>query len=508
MSHADSIPTALVKPETPVNSRMTRTSFCRLPRVGTLPKYALYFNLRDSMLTPVVKGNCKFGQSCALAHVLPDGKIVNRPQRSVSTYARRSTHSSADLHLQQRIIQSPRQTDSSSYSEFARSVQRPDVNSSYYQQSHSPSAHSPYGSPHGNFPISPSHGGISALDAPLPGSFDSQGISQAARHGPFASSLPPRFGFGLESPPASFPTKVLVPISPLRDTRGMSDTSNLDGVLQGFGTSPRENEPINFAKRPLHAQRLAMSRPTLSHSLDTRPSRLGLEPTGSDDDDSEDGVGEDLLPSSLHDLLPQDKLRRYSRSAAEDMSAHSSFSPTIPQRRGFATATNSPLEGRNGGFSPIASSPSRYSAIWAARPSPTVKTDLEPNVSAFGHVGSPLRPTGLRTISAVNSASPTIGLARGTPAKAAQGSLSILTTELQRSRMMENNKQKEAQAAAAQAAPEPLEGLVASTSMLGIKTQPATVSGAKPEDEPMFSMEEDDAANGVSKSKVASSAGP
>ena len=40
--------------------------------------------------------------------------------------------------------------------------------------------------------------GLSVLDAPLPASFDSNGVSWIARNGPVAASVPTKFG--LESP--------------------------------------------------------------------------------------------------------------------------------------------------------------------------------------------------------------------------------------------------------------------------------------------------------------------
>jgi hypothetical protein len=104
------------------------------------------------------------------------------------------------------------------------------------------------------------------LDAPLPGSFDSQGISHAARHGPFASSVPPRLGQGLESPPSSLPNKAFLGST----LRGLGDTT-LDGVLAG-SSPPTFEEPMSFGKRPLHSERFSRPRPMMSASVGTRPS--------------------------------------------------------------------------------------------------------------------------------------------------------------------------------------------------------------------------------------------
>ena len=62
-----------------------------------------------------------------------------------------------------------------------------------------------YGSPpadSSHLLLSPPLRGLTAAQAQLPASFDSQGISQYARDGPFAASVPSRFGFDQPSPPA------------------------------------------------------------------------------------------------------------------------------------------------------------------------------------------------------------------------------------------------------------------------------------------------------------------
>lgn len=287
---------------------------------------------------------------------------------------------------------------------------------------------------------SPSNRGLSVLDAPLPSSFDSQGISHAARHGPFAASVPHRFG--IDSPPSSLPNKPFPGNIKFRGLHGFGD--NLDGVLAG-SSPPSFDEPLSFSKRPLHSERLYSerlnSRPRMgmmSASLGTRPSLFQQDQSGSDVDESDDeGIGEDLLPSSLHELLPQDKPRRFSRNVIEDDGNPMFLSA---QRRAISSG-HTPQDSKVGSLSPHSASPSRYNALWSSRS--LTKADSEINgPSAFGHVGSPLRPSSLRSSSLMNVSTSTGGdmspYVVGSPPK--QASMSMLTQELQRTRLGEHSK--------------------------------------------------------------------
>ncbi|GAM85573.1 hypothetical protein ANO11243_035800 [Dothideomycetidae sp. 11243] len=376
------------------------------------------------------RGSCKFGQSCALLHVLPDGRIINRPppRGGMAPYGRRGTNPNNMFPAGPSTplsINTQEQGGPADYGGYPAQ----DAPPAYTHQPNSPvfraeihpsNSSSPYGSPHGDLlqARSPPRPGLSARDAQLPSSWDSQGISHAARNGPFAASVPGRFG--LESPPSSYPNKAQLGNTSLRDRdSAFADTANLDGVLHGLGSSPRDIEPFSFAKRPLHSERFGRPRPAISSSLDVRHTSFPNDLANSEpDSDSDEGAGEDLLPSSLHDLIPIDKLRRPSRSAAEEDSSHWSA-----QRRMFSNGANTEI--KPGSMSPHSSSPSRYSAMWAARSS-APKPEAETNpVSAFGHVGSPLRPSNLRT-SSTNASPP--------PANGGSG-LSMLTSQLQRARL-------------------------------------------------------------------------
>lgn len=300
-----------------------------------------------------------------------------------------------------------------------------------------------YGSPPNDMRLgaSPSNRGLNVLDAPLPSSFDSQGISHAARHGPFASSVPPRFG--IESPPSSLPNKAFLGGTALRGLQGTAfgDAAGLDGVLHAAGSSPPTfDEPMSFAKRPLHSERLARPKMNMSSSLGTRPSPFYSHYPNdtseeSDDGSEDDGIGEDLLPSSLHELLPQDKLRRFSRNTTDDDGSNSFLGA---QRRAISFGTT-PQENKGGSMSPHSGSPSRYNSIWSSRS--YQKNESENNgPSAFGHVGSPLRPNALRSssLNISSSAGEANQYGIGSPSK--QASMSMLTQELQRTKISDQSK--------------------------------------------------------------------
>ncbi|KAF2227775.1 hypothetical protein BDZ85DRAFT_271300 [Elsinoe ampelina] len=379
------------------------------------------------------RGSCKFGQGCALMHVLPDGRVTNRPIRGGHGFNRRGQHNG---HMYQNSQTSPLTINPHDPSTSAdpMAYQGQDPSFAYTHQPTSPVFKSEiypgdgsptFGSPQNDYlnPVrSPPRPGLSARDAPMPSSWDSQGISQAARHGPYAASVPGRFG--LESPPSSYPNKAQMGNTALRDIRdsAFGDTANLDGVLHGLGSSPRENEPLTFSKRPLHSERFARSRPFLSSSLDVRNTQFltNLDNSDLDGGDSDDGAGEDLLPSSLHDLLPTDRPRRSSKSGYPEDENNSPW--TSAPRRISSNGGNG--EFKTGSLSPHSASPSRYSAMWAARSSSKQESESA-LTTTLGHVGSPLRPSNLRTSSTHTSS----------PPDANPAALSMLTSQLKRAKL-------------------------------------------------------------------------
>ncbi|KAJ5624694.1 hypothetical protein N7510_001003 [Penicillium lagena] len=316
------------------------------------------------------KGNCKFGAKCALAHILPDGRRVNRPTGGMSM-------GGSHLNLGGRVNPQTYVNQDSALTNSVLSQQRMNGHEPRYaQQEDFPALHgqqqpnydtiptidaglasdpgSKYGSPVDDvrFPMSPNHHHLTALDAPLPASFDSQGISHAARYGPVAASVPSKFGVEL-SPPAQRPAFVqhrIIPPAP-DDTIG-----------------PR----FLHSSRPVKPRMLSASVP--------RPAAL---------DDWAEGdfpMEEDYLPINLHDdvLTPQEKLRRLSRTDHDLSSSHRDMSGLGMTSSSFS---------KNG--SPLASSPSRFGALFAKQ---RQKKEDDTHVSSYPHIGSPLRESSLNPI--------------------------------------------------------------------------------------------------------------
>jgi len=229
---------------------------------------------------------------------------------------------------------------------------------------------SKYGSPEARMPLSPVQH-LSTLDAPLPASFDSQGISYMARHGPVAASVPSKFG--LESPPPSLPKKSLLPSDALRN---LHDSAFGRENRKTLGSSPSRSSDEFPGQRIMHSKRV--TRPKMLSSSMPRP--------GAADDWNDDilfGGEEDYVPSTLtHLLSAEEKNRRFSGREQDMNGLRDNLS-------GHAT----PAEISSKVGSPSTASPSRFSALFTKQ-----KREEESNGlsgSNFGHVGSPLRNSSL-----------------------------------------------------------------------------------------------------------------
>lgn len=237
---------------------------------------------------------------------------------------------------------------------------------------------SKYGSPRdeNRNPISPvAH--LSARDAPMPASFESQGISYIARHGPVAASVPSKFG--LDSPPSSLPKKAAIPTDAVRNLH--SSVYGRDSRARGpdLGSSPLGSGDEGFGQRMMHSKR-AVSVKTGFMSSSLPRQRLHVP---DDEDEFAFSGEEDFLPPSLHDLLtPQEKMRRLSRTEQDSRNMRESLS-------GIA----SPTDSNSKVGSPAAGSPSRYGALFARQRQEEAANSAA--ASAFGHVGSPLRNSSL-----------------------------------------------------------------------------------------------------------------
>ena len=232
---------------------------------------------------------------------------------------------------------------------------------------------SAYGSPvdDSRLPLSPVSHRLTALDAPFPASFDSNGISNYAKFGAMAFSVPAKFG--MESSPSLSPQRGGYQVEAFRTARSPAfgpntrNGSNLDSSPPAVA-----DESINH--RLMHSQNI--SRPkTLSASVP----RTGMAEEWDDQYDT-------LLPGALHDelLTPDEKRRRHSRAELDPgYSGESSSALRIP-------SGNSSKVG-----SPLGSSPSRFSALFAKQREKEKKEQENGVVysSGIGHVGSPLRET-------------------------------------------------------------------------------------------------------------------
>ncbi len=280
---------------------------------------------------------------------------------------------------------------------------------------------SKYGSPREDDrnPISPI-GHLSVLDAPMPASFDSQGISYIARHGAVAASVPSKFG--LESPPNSLPAKTTIPTEAVRNLHSSAFGRDARMRLPDLGSSPLGSGDEGFGQRTMHSKRVA--KPGIMSASLPR-SRASVA------DDWDDGLifgaEEDFLPPSLHELLtPQERMRRLSRTEQDSRSHRESLS-------GIGT----PADPASKVGSPHNGSPSRYGALFARQK----QEESNSSASAFGHVGSPLRNSSLHPLASPNMR-PTKIAGDMSPSFASpprQSSMSIISQQLARTKLSSHN---------------------------------------------------------------------
>ena len=278
---------------------------------------------------------------------------------------------------------------------------------------------SKYGSPRDDtrLPMSPiMH--LSTLDAPLPASFDSQGISYMARHGPVAASVPSKFG--LDSPPSSLPKKSLLPSDALRHLHDSAFGRETRSKAPHLSSSPAGPPEEAIGQRIMHSQRIAKPK-TMSASLPRAP------PSDDWDDGILFGGEEDYLPSNLTHLLnAEEKTRRFSGKEHDPSGIRENLS---------GHGTPAELSSKFG--SPSTASPSRFSALFSKQKRDEEVSGLTP--SNFGHVGSPLRNSSLHlgsspSLRAVSR--PTGGefpLHISSPPR--HGPTSMLSQQLQRTRL-------------------------------------------------------------------------
>ncbi|KAG5998137.1 hypothetical protein E4U43_002492 [Claviceps pusilla] len=401
------------------------------------------------------KGNCKFGPKCANIHILPDGRRINYGKNGVTIGAtalnlagRPSPNPASPTSASSTIYQ---QQSASALTSSLYGADQPAYASAFAggddrQLSHtlsrhsnvenaipsfdSPYSHSNYGSPRDDdaarlgFGLSPANGkAISILDAPLPASFDPNGISNAARFpaAPWPSSVPSKFG--LESPTPS--------LSNAKD----SCTSEALKLLHNsaFGSSEHLVPPVGagsppsnlqsaigdeyFGKRAMHSSRYAKPRMLSSSMPKTSSVDRDWEAEFAFDDDN---LPENYVPENLQELL----------------------TPAEKARRGSMRADDVVIEGLTKYGSPIGTSPSRWGPLFQRqKEEEEAARAAARNVgSAFGHVGSPLRRSTLaqemggdfKTPAASGSSSSS---SRPSGSQSTSESMSALSMQLQRSRL-------------------------------------------------------------------------
>ncbi|KAF2201213.1 hypothetical protein GQ43DRAFT_480912 [Delitschia confertaspora ATCC 74209] len=367
------------------------------------------------------KGNCKFGHKCALAHILPDGRVVNQfnlgGRRGQTNYGRMNFPPHPDIGPGSSLL-----TMQAQMAPIPPSMYPPPGQDEFHQiptidTTFASHPGSNFGSPPnegGYLPTSPVQKGLSVMDAPLPASFDSQGISHVARYGPMAASVPSRFGLG-SSPPSSYQDTYDSPaLRNLRDSAFADDPRTRNMTL---ASSPPDSIEQPVGRRILHSE-LRRSKPMLSASLGARPP---ISAADSDWEDENFQFEEDLVPDALNDLLtPQEKMRRFSRDQG-------------------ASPNNSGL--RMGSPPSVAmGSPSRFQSLWA-KPRSTdsgLESGSLPGASAFGHVGSPLRNSilngGIPSVRAMNRSTPG-DMSPFVSSPPRQASMSMISQQLQRTRL-------------------------------------------------------------------------
>ncbi|KAF2088525.1 hypothetical protein K490DRAFT_39291 [Saccharata proteae CBS 121410] len=452
------------------------------------------------------KGNCKFGAKCALAHILPDGRTVNRPGgMGMGRHAFGARHGGPPPNTSLISMQAHMAGPGGPHPyPFAGPDDSYGPGKPYYEMiptidatftSHPGST---YGSPpnDGRLPTSPIQKGLSVLDAPLPASFDSQGISHMARYGPIAASVPSRFGLE-SSPPSSYQSK------PAESSalRNLHSSAFGNGVRNELASSPPVNEEP-AGRRIMHSERFSKPK-MMSASLGTRA------PMGADDWDENFAFEEDLVPNSLHELLtPQEKMRRFSRAGDDDHSLN---------HRASLSGLGTPGDSSSKIGSPLASSPSRFGPLCSRTHKPNDEMSSSPGASVFGHVGSPLRNSAfnaglspsLRAISDRRPGSGDVSPFLSSPPR--QASMSMISQQLQRTRLSSRASETAETAS-------PLPGLTRLTSSERIGTAPGstarpTLSGMdravssssigreriEEEEQGLFDMEEDEAKAGANK---------
>jgi hypothetical protein len=223
---------------------------------------------------------------------------------------------------------------------------------------------SQFGSPPNDslFPKSPVNQVRTALNVPMPQSFDPSEPLNLAPFGKTGTSAPVTGPAPFSSPGAASSLSRRLASPPDAGAYRMNNTSANLKTSSPLGASPQTQD--DSIDRIMQST-LRQPKP---RGISASVPRPGMHPQLVDDM----GAETDLLPGSLHDevLTPAEQMRRLSRADQEGAPGM-----TIPS--GHSSKVGSP---------PAAGSPSRFSHIWAEQ---REKRTVEP--SSLAHVGSPLR---------------------------------------------------------------------------------------------------------------------
>ncbi|CAD6502968.1 BgTH12-02642 [Blumeria graminis f. sp. triticale] len=341
----------------------------------------------DNICKYFAKGNCKFGPKCANIHVLPDGRRISYTKSLGTSHLNLGTRLNND-HFQS---QKPGSAISTSFLRTS-SVPPPPYGQHFHNLRDDnflanrqagidiavPSVDSSFvpsqtinGDEDVNrfsLRLSPGTCKInSALDATLPSSFDGGGASWITRNGPMASSVPAKFSLD------TFPD---FPGPP--DGRSSETLKKLHHSV--FGDETRERWNGHTTSPPVSLGEEYLSKRSMQLHRSIKRGSISANVTKAVDRDWEANFTfeEDYLPETLKDLMtPQEKARRGSRNADEEGKFQLS-------------GTGTPNNDVSSKFSsPSNTSPSRWGSLFQRQQQKEDEDRVR--VSAFGHVGSPLR---------------------------------------------------------------------------------------------------------------------
>lgn len=277
-----------------------------------------------------------------------------------------------------------------------------------------------YGSPtndtNARLAMSPALRGLTALDAPLPASFDSQGVSNGWRYGPWASSVPSRFGLD-SSPPTSLPRNQAPDSSALRTLHNSayadeprSNTRAQNGFLGS--TSPIQAADA-IGRRLLHSERVSSTRPNvgvgnvggISSSLPGRPIDVPRRGPREEEWDENFQFEDQFVPKALHEDIFSSEEREITarRLSSGRLGGDLDFADGSLSHRHSLSALaaagshGSPADSTSNSQVGSPSTSSRFGALFSrSRVSSENTHEGLAGASAFGHVGSPLRNSSLQ----------------------------------------------------------------------------------------------------------------